>query len=81
MLESGKAPKTIAKERGLEQISDPEILGPWCDAAIEANAKSVEAYKSGKASAINALKGFVMKESRGKADPKKVDEILQQKLS
>jgi aspartyl-tRNA(Asn)/glutamyl-tRNA(Gln) amidotransferase subunit B len=41
----------------------------------------VEDYRSGKSNAINALKGFVMKKSQGKANPTQVDEILKAKLS
>jgi aspartyl-tRNA(Asn)/glutamyl-tRNA(Gln) amidotransferase subunit B len=56
-------------------------LGVFCDEAIAANPRSVEDYRAGKSNAINALKGFVMKKSQGKANPTQVDEILKAKLS
>ena len=75
------SPKEIVKKLGLEQISDSSALSAYCDEAIAANPRSVEDYKSGKLNAINALKGFVMKKSQGKANPTQVDEILRSKLS
>ena len=69
------------EEQGLSQVSDSGALEKWCDDAIAAHPHSVEAYKSGKTSALNHLKGQVMKLSKGKANPKTVDEILIRKLS
>ena len=74
------SPHDIVKKLGLEQISDTGALAAMCDEAIAANPRSVEDYKAGKMNAINALKGFVMKKSQGKANPVQIDEILKQKL-
>ena len=74
------SPHEIVKKLGLEQISDTGALAAMCDEAIAANPRSVEDYKAGKMNAINALKGFVMKKSQGKANPAQIDEILKQKL-
>jgi len=38
-------------------------------------------FKAGKENAINAMKGFVMKQSKGRANPRLVDEILRRKLA
>jgi aspartyl-tRNA(Asn)/glutamyl-tRNA(Gln) amidotransferase subunit B len=81
MISSNKAPSAIVKEKGLEQVTDTGALEKWCDEAIAANEKSVADYKSGKLGAINALKGYVMKMSKGKANPSVIDEILIKKLS
>jgi aspartyl-tRNA(Asn)/glutamyl-tRNA(Gln) amidotransferase subunit B len=81
MLESRETPSAIAQRLGLEQVSDTTQLETWCDEAIAANPKSVADYKSGKTNAINALKGYVMKASKGKANATVVSEILQKKLS
>ena len=75
------SPREIVKRLGLAQISDVSALGTYCDEAIAANPRSVEDYRAGKTNAINALKGFVMKKSQGKANPLQVDEILKAKLS
>jgi aspartyl-tRNA(Asn)/glutamyl-tRNA(Gln) amidotransferase subunit B len=81
MLADGGQPKEIVEKKGLVQISDDSALEPLCQAAIDQNPKSVEDFRSGKASAINSLKGYVMKQTRGKANPQKVDELLQKLLS
>jgi aspartyl-tRNA(Asn)/glutamyl-tRNA(Gln) amidotransferase subunit B len=81
MIESGDEPDALVTKLGLSQISDPAQLGPWCDEAIAANAKAVGEFKSGKDNAINSLKGFVMKQSKGKANPVLVDQILREKLA
>jgi aspartyl-tRNA(Asn)/glutamyl-tRNA(Gln) amidotransferase subunit B len=80
MFESGKAPAAIVREKGLEVVSDTGAIGKYCDDAIAANPKSVADYKAGKVAALNALKGQVMKLSKGKANPALVGEILERKL-
>ena len=80
MLASHHAPGTIVKEKGLAQVTDLSALEKLCDEAILANEKSVADYKAGKLGAINALKGFVMKQTKGQANPALIDEILLKKL-
>ncbi len=53
----------------------------YCDQAIAANPKSVADFKAGKMNAVNALKGQVMKLSKGTANPQIVGDILVKKLS
>jgi signal transduction histidine kinase len=81
LMANPASPREIVKRLGLAQISDVSALGTYCDEAIAANPRSVEDYRAGKTNAINALKGFVMKKSQGKANPLQVDEILKAKLS
>ncbi|MEM6821287.1 MAG: Asp-tRNA(Asn)/Glu-tRNA(Gln) amidotransferase subunit GatB [Verrucomicrobiota bacterium] len=76
MFEEGGSPKDIVKAKGLVQISDTSSLEPLCQEAIDKNPKSVEDFRSGKKAAVNALKGYVMKQTKGKANPQLVDEIL-----
>jgi aspartyl-tRNA(Asn)/glutamyl-tRNA(Gln) amidotransferase subunit B len=76
MFDTGKAAATIVEEKGMKQQSDPNAIISLCSEVILANPKSVEAYKSGKTSAINFLKGQVMKISNGKANPNLVSETL-----
>jgi aspartyl-tRNA(Asn)/glutamyl-tRNA(Gln) amidotransferase subunit B len=80
MFETGKSPATIVQEKGLAQVSDTSAIEKFCDEAIAANPNSVADYKSGKAAALNFLKGQVMKLSKGKANPNLVGEILGKKL-
>jgi len=78
---TGDAPAAIVERRGLRQSTDTGELERWCDEAMAANPRSVADFKAGKQNAINAMKGFVMKQSKGKANPRLVDEILRRKLA
>jgi aspartyl-tRNA(Asn)/glutamyl-tRNA(Gln) amidotransferase subunit B len=81
MLTTGRSPAVLVKELGLAQVSDVAQLEAFCDQAIAANPKSVADFKAGKQNAVNALKGQVMKLSKGTANPQLVGEILIKKLS
>ncbi len=80
MFETGKAPSAIVETKGGGQISDANAIDKLCDEAIAANPKSVADYKAGKVAALNALKGQVMKLSKGRANPGLVGEILERRL-
>ena len=81
MIAENKSPVLLVKELGLSQVSDVGALEAFADQAIAANPKSVADYKAGKQAALNALKGQVMKLSKGTANPQVVGEILAKKLS
>lgn len=80
MFVSGKPPGVIVQEKGLAQVSDTGAIEKFCDEAIAANPKFVADYRAGKTAVLNALKGQVMKLSKGKANPALVGEILEKKL-
>ena len=80
MFQSGAEPGKIVESKGLAQVSDTGAIEKFCDEAIAANPKSVADYRSGKVAALNALKGQVMKLSKGKANPALAGEILERKL-
>ncbi|MBU5445453.1 Asp-tRNA(Asn)/Glu-tRNA(Gln) amidotransferase subunit GatB [Paenibacillus sp. MSJ-34] len=80
MLETGKAPQAIVEEKGLVQISDEGAIKAIVDKVVDANPQSVEDYKAGKEKAIGFLVGQVMKESRGKANPALVNQLLLERL-
>jgi aspartyl-tRNA(Asn)/glutamyl-tRNA(Gln) amidotransferase subunit B len=71
----------IIEAKGLKQVSDSGAIEPIIDEVMEANAKSVEEFRSGKEKAFNALVGQVMKASKGKANPQQVNDLLRQKLN
>ncbi|MDR1282667.1 MAG: Asp-tRNA(Asn)/Glu-tRNA(Gln) amidotransferase subunit GatB [Opitutaceae bacterium] len=82
MFATGDAPAAIADRRGLKAVpTDANELEQWCRDAIAANEKAASEFRAGKESAINGLKGPVMKASRGKANPKQVDETLRRLLA
>lgn len=79
MLQTGRSAGELAVEMG-ERISGEEAISELCEQAMAENPNLVEAYRGGKTSVLNALIGQVMKLSRGKADAKKAEKILQKML-
>lgn len=80
MFNSGLDPEIIVKEKGLVQITDTGAIEAAIDAAIAANAKVVEEIKGGKTAGMGFLVGQIMKETKGKANPQMVNELLKKKL-
>ena len=80
MFNAGESADQVIARKGLKQEDNSEELQQWCEEAISENPKPVEDYKSGNEKAINSLKGQVMKKSRGKANPQKVDALLRELL-
>ena len=80
LLTEGGDPAALVEELGLAQVQDEAILVDAARKAIDANAKAVEDFRAGKEKALGALKGFVMREMRGKADPQRVEVILRSLL-
>jgi len=80
MYNSGSDPETIVEEEGLKQISDEDELENMVDGIIADNPDAVEDVQNGKDRAIGFLVGQVMKETRGKANPGLVNQMLRDKL-
>lgn len=80
MWKSSDSPEDIVKAKGLVQITDTKAIEAIVDQVIAANPKAVEEYKGGKKKAIGSLVGQVMKQSKGKANPQMVNQLLAQKL-
>lgn len=80
MIDTKKSSATIVKEKNLIQISDESSLNKDIEEIIKLNPKSIEAFKAGKENAVMFLVGQVMKKTQGKANPKKVQEILRRRL-
>ncbi|MGE5354460.1 MAG: Asp-tRNA(Asn)/Glu-tRNA(Gln) amidotransferase subunit GatB [Acidobacteriota bacterium] len=81
MLNEDKDPAVIIKERNLLQITDTSELEGVIDRVIESNPKDVKEFLSGKEKVIGFFVGQIMKETKGKANPKAVNEILRNKLN
>lgn len=71
----------LIEKKGLKQISDSSAIEAVIDEVLANNAKMVEEFRAGKQKAFNALVGQAMKATRGKANPKQVNEILTKKLN
>jgi aspartyl-tRNA(Asn)/glutamyl-tRNA(Gln) amidotransferase subunit B len=81
MMEKNSDPEQIVKEKNLIQISDTSEIEAIIQRIIDANAEQVDEYRSGKEKVFGFFVGQVMKESKGKANPKLVNEILKKMLS
>ena len=77
VYEHGKDPEIVAKELGLEVVSDVGELEEICKKVMAANAQSIEDYKKGKKQAFFFMVGKVMKETNGKANAQAVTEIME----
>ncbi len=81
ILESDKSIETIMKESGIENITDDTEIKAVIQSIISANPESVEDYKAGHDRAIKYLMGQVMKETKGKVNPKMAMDILTEELN
>ncbi|GBC63816.1 aspartyl/glutamyl-tRNA amidotransferase subunit B [Desulfonema ishimotonii] len=80
MAKTGKTSGQIVEEKGLVQVSDVSAIADIADAILENNPGQVEEYRGGKTKLMGFFVGQVMKETRGKANPKVVNEVLRKKL-
>ncbi len=80
MLESGRGPDAVVREKGLEQVSDTGALEAAVDEVLSACAAQVAEYRAGREKVFGFLVGQVMKATRGKANPPMVNEILRRRL-
>ena len=80
ILESDKSIKEIIDEKGIKNITDDNEIREIILNIIKNNPESVEDYKNGHDRAIKYLMGQVMKETKGKADPRLANEILREEL-
>ena len=80
MVQTGADPSDIVREKGLVQLTDMGAIESIIDRVIAENPESVADYKSGKERALKFLMGQAMKESKGKANPRIVNDLLLKKL-
>ncbi|MBW7897747.1 Aspartyl/glutamyl-tRNA(Asn/Gln) amidotransferase subunit B [Candidatus Brocadiaceae bacterium B188] len=80
MILTGNDPQVIVEEKKLTQINDEGFIEAVIAKIISSNPSAIEDYKKGKKNALVFLVGQVMKETKGKANPKMVNELLQKKI-
>jgi len=80
MYRSGERPGKIVRDKGWTQILDTGEIERAIKRAMEANPKLVEDYRKGKEKLFGFFVGEVMKETKGKANPKLLNELLGKKL-
>ncbi|MCP4971505.1 MAG: glutamine--tRNA ligase/YqeY domain fusion protein [Arcobacter sp.] len=80
MVKSGANPTQIVEDKGLVQISDPNIISPIIDEIITKNPDNVEKFKAGNKKLLGFFVGQVLKSTGGKANPQVVNQLVAQKL-
>ena len=81
MYKTGEKAAVLVEKLGLSQVSDEGQLFAWAQEAINESPKAVADFKKGNRAAVGALVGAVMRKSKGKANPKRMNEILVELLS
>ena len=73
-------PRAVAERLGLVQVSDEGALASWVEEVLSAHPAEVARFRGGETKLMGFFVGQVMKRSQGKADPKGVQPVLQEKL-
>jgi aspartyl-tRNA(Asn)/glutamyl-tRNA(Gln) amidotransferase subunit B len=81
MYATGKTAKAIVEAKGLVQVKDEGTIEAVVDEVLSENAAEVEQYRGGKEKLFGFFVGQVMKKTKGKANPKLVNEMLRGKLN
>jgi glutaminyl-tRNA synthetase len=80
MNKSGESPTKIVEAKGLIQISDPAVILPMIDEVIAKNPENVEKFRAGNTKLLGFFVGQVLKATKGKGNPKVVNELVAQQL-
>lgn len=78
MLQDGTKSSVIVEKKGLSQITDEGAIKAIVQKVIDANPNQVEAYKNGKTNLLGFFVGQVMKETKGRANPKTVNDLIKE---
>jgi len=76
MVETGKQPAQVAADEGLLQVGDEDAIATWVDEVLREHPEEAARYLAGEKKLQGVLVGFVMKKSKGRADPKRVNQLL-----
>jgi len=80
MCKSGEEPREIVESKGLVQISDPSVIEPLIDEVMAKNPDNVEKFRAGNTKLLGFFVGQVLKATKGKGNPKVVNELVAKKL-
>lgn len=80
MITTGKNASDIIADSGMKQISDEGELASMVAEAIAANPQAVEDIKAGKQQAIGSIIGYIMKQTKGQANPGLVNKLVQEQV-
>lgn len=76
MVQTGKPAAQIAADEGLLQVGDQDAIATWVDEALAEHPEEARRFLAGEKKLQGVLVGFVMKKSKGRADPKRVNQVL-----
>ena len=76
MVETGHPAAQVAADEGLLQVGDESAIATWVDEVLAEHPEEAKRYLSGEKKLQGVLVGFVMKKSKGRADPKRVNQLL-----
>jgi aspartyl-tRNA(Asn)/glutamyl-tRNA(Gln) amidotransferase subunit B len=80
VFNTGKMPSQVVEAAGLTQITSGDAIAESVARVIQDNRKAVDDYRGGKEEAIKFLVGQVMRETRGRAKPEVITQVLREKL-
>lgn len=80
LFRKGLSPKKYVEEKGLSQITDESSIRELVKLVLSRHPKEVEEYKKGKEKLLSFFVGQIMKETKGRANPKIVNDILKEML-
>jgi aspartyl-tRNA(Asn)/glutamyl-tRNA(Gln) amidotransferase subunit B len=81
MAEEGGEALQIVEAKGLVQVRDATQLAEWVESVVEHNSDEVARYRGGETKVLGFLVGQVMRRSKGQADPRRVNDLLVERLS
>jgi aspartyl-tRNA(Asn)/glutamyl-tRNA(Gln) amidotransferase subunit B len=76
MVETGHPAAQVAADEGLLQVGDEGAIATWVDEVLQEHPEEAGRYRAGEKKLQGVLVGFVMKKSKGRADPKRVNQLL-----
>jgi len=81
MVATGDPPAQIAEREGLVKVDDDSQLSAWLDEVIAENPNEAQRFRNGEKKLQGVLVGAVMKKSKGRADPRKLNQLLTTRLT
>ena len=78
---SSDEPRAIAERDGLIQVRDDNALAGWVDEVLAENPQEAVRFAAGEKKLQGLLVGLIMKKSQGRADPKRVNQLLSSRAS
>jgi aspartyl-tRNA(Asn)/glutamyl-tRNA(Gln) amidotransferase subunit B len=76
MVETGHPAPQVAADEGLLQVGDESAIATWVDEVLAEHPEEAKRYLAGEKKLQGVLVGFVMKKSKGRADPRRVNQLL-----